>query len=726
MKERSSIQMADQIDEKRTTIEYELYQKDASYKSSTNLIRYIDEAQNFYDGNPYKNKPNKGFVKVSMNICSLAAQIKASKICGTPIYLTFTAEDASYDCTGLRQFDEYNCNKLKMKTQNYQAALNGFVNGTEITYQPWDEDDTTYKGIYKGGLRIEHIDPRNFAVENNYLNQSIQNQKWVMFWDDYDVEALLDMVEGKDKAEIEKKRKLLLGGDMSYGADSYMKQEHINHKLVTMFTRFFRVNGEVYFMCSTEKVNLFEYPHPLSKKVGKKVIKDLVDNYRKKKLAERDEDKEANQAEEIIDYDIDYEDLIINSVDSVDYTEEKYTNDKEKFSLYPFAVYEPHKQNRSFWGRSDIKGLMPLQLAMDYALSMTLKCAENNAYNKIFAKEDALGDQIITNEPSQVIYDHSSFTNGWGIKMAESQPLPNGLIEFSEKLFGLGRTIYGFSDVMDGTVTNQDMSGYMLQQMIKQSNTTIEQQQQLFWEYQEELASIRLLYYKHYVDEARYTTELSEDEYQAQEQTRDQLLNNLGNGMPIGDVPIEQSMQDLSKQPSKYKVGTIKNEDLVGHSFDISVDAIQGLADSKLVEQQTWDNLILNGGIQNIDPTLLSLYLQAAPNISPRTKAALKNVVRNLEQRETTQLKQQLQELMQKTQQVMGYAQQLEAQTGYQSNFLKNLQSEFSTKINAQNQIINGLTKQLDKVYQEQNGNFEEGQVKSQNATGNKGNQSLQ
>ena len=134
---------------------------------------------------------------------------------------------------------------------------------------------------------------------------------------------------------------------------------------------------------------------------------------------------------------------------------------------------------------------------------MNLKCAENNAYNKIFAKPEALRGQKITNEPSQVLVDYSNFTNGWGIKFAETPAMPNGLLDFTDKLLGMTRVIYGFSDVMDGSLTNQDMSGYMLQQMIKQSNTSIEQQQQIFWAYNEDKAAIRLMFYKHYVDKGQ-------------------------------------------------------------------------------------------------------------------------------------------------------------------------------------------------------------------------------
>ena len=696
--------------EKKTTIAYELYQLDQSYKSRTNFINFINEQQNFFNGKQFSDSNATNMIRISMNICKMCVKIKASKICGTPIYLTFTADNSDVDCTALRQFDEYNFNKMKMDDHNLHSAINGYVNGTEIVYMPWDDDDTTYKGIYKGGINIEHIDPRNFAVANPYI-QDIQKQKWVMFWEDYDVDALIDMLEGSDK-EKEEKKELLIGGNTSDGADSYKDKEDINHKLVTMFTRFFRVDGEVYFMCSTENVDLFKYPHPLSRKLSESAIKKVVEDYLKSQKEPSDEPK----TEKVQDYKIDYEDLLLNATGGKFLTDEQYKESKEKFNLYPFAVFRPSSQNRSFYGSGEIKDLIPAQKAINFILSMMAKCAENNAYNKIIAKDGALQGQTITNEPSQVIIDYT-MGNTYGIKMAESQPMPNGMAEFANNLLSMTRIVYGFNEVMDGSVKNQDLSGYAVQQMIKQANTSIEQEQMLFWRFNEDMAAIRLLYYKHYVDSAKYTVELSDAEFEGQEQARRILNAGRNNGMEMktmqGIDPNEVT-EMLGKETRKVRVEEIHNKDIWGVNFDIAIDAEQGLADSKLVEQQTWDNLILNNGINNISPDMLALYLQAAPNISPRTKAALKNVVKTLQRSENTQLKNELNELMQQTQQIMHYAKQLEAQNGYQSQYLKNLETEFASKVQAQNKIIGGLTKQMDSMAQKAS----EGEVKSNNAKG--------
>lgn len=703
-----------QIESKKTsTTNYQLYELDKTFKENSGLIEYIDESQDFYNGDQYPNANFNNMIRVVMNICSFSANIKASKTVGTPIYLTFTADNNETDCTALRRFDEYNCNKIHIKTSNFQAALNGFVNGTEITFIRWDDDDTTYKGIYKGGLVEEHIDLRSFAVANPFISD-IQNQKWVMFWEDFDIAGIKDLVEGSSKKEIEEKKQAIEREGDKEG--NYKDKDAINHALATLYTRFFRIDGEVYFMCSTETVDLFRYPHPLSRKVGKSVIKKVVEEYRKSLEGKTLTDEDGNI---IPDYKIDYEDLIICSTTSNAFTDKDYRKVKEKFSLYPFAAFRPFAINRSFYGRSDIKSLIPIQKGVNFVYSMMLKCAENNAYNKIFAKPDALQGQVINNEPSQVIVDYSGFTNGWGIKFAESQPMPNGLIDFGDRMLSATRVIYGFNDVMDGSLTNQDMSGYMLQQMIKQANTSIEQQQQIFWRYNEDKAAIRLMYYKHYVDEAKYTYELNDAEYQGEEESRKAIYNGLMNGKKMETLP-DAKPEDFENPTHKTKVMTIKNKDMYGINFDISIESMQGLQDSKLVEQQMWDNLLLNGNINNIDPEILEIYFTASPNVSPRTKAAFQTVVDTLKRSKIKMLESQLQQLMQKTEQIMAYAKNLESVKGYQGEYLKNLQSEFGTKITNQNQIITGLMKDLDQ-YRGGASNSQEGKVKSDNARGIEG-----
>ena len=538
-----------------------------------------------------------------------------------------------------------------------------------------------------------------------------------MFWEDMEVGAIKELIEGRSKQEIKEKQKLIVrevskDDETEKGKDI----DEIAHSLCRVYTRYFRIKGEVYFECSTRDVDLFAFPHPLSRKLSEAVIKKVKEKYER----ELKQDKPDENGNLVKDYDIDFEDIIMQQYDEKLLTDDDYKQIKEKFSLYPFSVFRPIPINGSFYGASDTKALIPIQKGINFANSMTLKSSENNAYNKILVKPDALRGQVITNEPSQVITDHSNQTNTWGIKMLETPPIPNGLLDFSDRLLGMTRIVYGFNDVMDGSVTNKDMSGYMLQQMIKQSNTAIEQQQQIFWVYNEDMAEIRLMFYKHYVDEAKYTSEKPIEVYDEEEEARNILLRAKERGVEFQTMP-GATEEDFSKPTHRIEVKDIKGEDLWGVNFDISCKAMQGLADSKLVEQQMFENLFMNGQIQNIDPRWLQAYFDSNPAVSPRTRAAIRNAIAKQEKSRISQLENQLKELQQKTLQIMAYCQQLESINGVKSDYIKNLTAEFTGKINASNSIIQGLVKDLDKVKASNQAVISEGEKKSHNATGSNG-----
>lgn len=665
---------------RKESLNYKFFLEDLDYKNRTNFIKYIDQAQNFYNGDQYPNENFNNMVRVTMNICSFASNIIASKIVGTPQYIRFTSDNENVDCTALQRFDEYNLSKLNEKTENFQTALDSLNNGTAVVYYRWDEDDTTYKGIYKGGLVLEQIEIRNFAVANPYLKE-IQKQKWVMFWHNEDVKAVREKVERSSKKERKRIQDLIKPDNTSRDTTFTDEVEEVTHGLVCLYTRFFRIEGEVFFMCSTKEYDIFEYPHALNPNINKSIVRKLHEKVDKQR-SESDKDTLLDD-DKISDEVIDYQDMIMQIVKPKQINNSDYKKIKEKFSLYPFARYTPYEINNSFYGRSHLKGLISIQKGINFALSMQLKCIENNAYNKIFAKDGALQGQVITNEPSQVITDYSKFTNGWGIKFAESQPMPNGLSDTVDRITAMTRVFYGFNDVMDGSITNQDISGYAMQQMIKQANTSVEQQQQLFWKFIKDKAAIRLMFYKFYVDEAKYTYELEDFEVDKEESARQQLLYAQSNDQ----LSDEAKNLDFSKSTHKVQIRNIRGRDLYGTNFDINIDVMQGLVDSKLSEAQMWDTLILNGGIQNLQPDMLEMYIQANPTVSEHTKHALKNTVSKLKMSETTKLKEENEQLLKYVGQLQEAVKVLQSQNKYATSYIQNLSKEFKDRINVANQI---------------------------------------
>jgi len=697
-------------DEREYTINYQLYLLDKSFKEGSGLIDAVKQTRAFYEGRQFDDDGNEeNAIRVSMNFMKMCAKLKSAKVVGTERYITFTA-DNDYDCHQLQRFDEYNYRKLDEKTKSFISVLNGFVDATAVYGYRWDEDDTTYKGIYKGGLVGENYNLLGWAVANQFLH-SMQNQKWVMYWREADVQGVRALVEREDEEEKKRVQEHIVPDNYTE-EENGVKKEYINHGLCTLLTRFFRIDGEVCFMCSTREVDLFEFPHFMNPKVNKSIkakAKKIVEDYKNRNKEENEEDSEKT-FDKVDDYRIDIEDMAVQLRKHEVFSDKEYSETKEKFYLYPFAFFTPDEIPDSFYGFCDLRDMVRIQKGYNFAISMVLKCLENNAYNKIIVKEGALQGQEVTNEPGQVLTDHTRMTNGFGIKFAESQPMPNGVIDFARNLFEQTRLMYGFDEVMNGDVSNQDISGYAVQQMIKQSNTSIEQQQQLYWQFEKEKAEIRLMFYKFYVDEAKYTYELPNYKVEQEEQSRQMLLARQQQLQAQGQqLEVGQGI-DLTKPTKQYQVRDFSGKEMFGANFDVNIDVIQGLADSKLAEAQMWDTLIMNGNIQNMEPEMLELYLEANPTVSQRSKATLKAIVEKQKQTENYQLKQKLQEAVGILQRVIQYSKELEAQNGYKTQYIDNLTKEFTDKINVANKILTAQNKSLQ--------NASEGEAKSNNARG--------
>lgn len=686
----------------------------AQYQSKTDLVGSIKEDDDFYNGEQWGDyDPYDGFPRVSVNMIKKGVDLIASKINGTPLYLSYSAfgmggEPA--DCTRLSRFDEFALSQLDDQTFGWQSCVNGSVRGTEITYVRWDADDESVKGLYKGGLAYEHIDPRRIAFANPQL-EDVQKQEWVMIWNDVPIKAckaMIDAEKGLSKQEKEARKARLRRDDATKRDDVLLYKDLMNSAVIRVYTRFFRIKGEVCFTCSTQSVELFAYPHPLSSLVPEDYAKAAQEDYEERlrdlgKWADSDE----YGGELMPDLDIDYEDVTIGDYGHEPYDDRERKMRRERFSLYPFAVFRPKPIANSSFGFSLAKALIPAQKALNFCYSMVVQCAQNNAFTKIFVKDGALGNQEITNEPGQIITDFSNDINGWGIKLAESQPLPNDLTTFGNSFLDTISKTYGFSDVMSGEISNQDLSGYAVQQMVKQSNTPIEQQQQLFWKYKKDLAYIRVMFYKHYIGEAWYSWDKTDSELEMDERSRQSLVMGMANGLTPrrkdGTALTEDEMRYIrDNKVEKTHFESLKGEDMWGDEFVVSIDAQQGLVDSKLTEEQAFDNLVMNGGIANMDADTFEFVIKCNPAFSPKTRASMLTYAKLRREGEIAQYKQAIAQLQQQLQ-------AMATQLGYQSDYNKNLQAEFSSKIKAANRYTRNVTDENERLKAQSQRNSQNG-----------------
>jgi hypothetical protein len=122
----------------------------------------------------------------------------------------------------------------------------------------------------------------------------------------------------------------------------------------------------------------------------------------------------------------------------------------------------------------------------------------------------------------------------------------------------------------------------------------------------------------------------------------------------------------LLKPTHKTQVRSFTKEDIWGTDFDIRVDAEQGLPTPNYRSSSSGTTSFLNGGINNLTPDMLDLYIQGAPSSSvpPQSKSELRRLISNLKHSEASQLRNELQQATSSIQQLAQYTKSLEAKLG--------------------------------------------------------------
>lgn len=694
----------------------------------TDLFNSIDEDERFMNGDHYIGDNAGNYIRVMANHIADGISKRASKINGTPLHLAFTASDNKTDCTLLSRHDNYVLASMGHEAFSLQSATNGENLGTEITYMGYDADAPhMYGSRFAGGLFENHISPKNFAVANIH-QPDVQKQAWVMSWYDVAVKELIALLKEEKFTDEEYEVRLHrlykeAQARSKQPDDQNPSKELMAETLVRTYYREFRVNGEVCYTLETNTVPLFKYPKPKSKILRKDFAKKVWEEFEKRK-----QDKDANELEfdersfsMVDDMDIDFEDSIVSIEKEANEQDER--NEREKFSLYSFAVFTPKKINNFFFGRSLTKEMIPMQKAINYSLSMMLKALENISYGKVIAREGAMknGETWDNGPESNVVHDHYK-GNGNGFYQMNPSSMPADLFKLAEYYVSEMKDANGFNDFANGEMANPETSGYAVSLMLKQANSTLEQEQKLFWQYQVDLARIRLMYYKHYFKKSCFVYELTDTEFNDEEKARMDVLGRYAaivggqkgveplyqNGQA---VPAEAVFKTYMKPTSRRVVKEFDPDTIWGVDFDIKIVAQQGLVESELSTQQWYTQMFGNGGIQAFkeDPDLLKFIIKTAPKgcLPEEMRATMEYWAEDAANSKIRQLEQQVAQLSAMLQQA--------------ATFGKEQENQFRQSMNVANTIATNATKDRENAQRQlsllQQGR-EEGEIKSNNAKG--------
>ena len=659
------------------TINYKYFQIDQNYKRKSRLLDYWEQMQDFYEGNQVPENQPKGLPTFVANLCSYLINTKASKLRGTPYSIVF--QSANNKATDkLDKFDQFVLLDLKYDIAQQQSIINMLIYGTEVVMYRFSNFGVSLDAVYEGKLVREHIDLRRFAVANPYL-PSLQEQKWIMIWNYHDVQSVREMcrkMDGETDKDFEERKASIVPDD--YTNEKYPRPEDISHGVVCVYTRYFRINGEVCYQSSTQSVDLFE-PTFLNPSVQKEKIKKAL--------------KKDNKVGE--DYDIDGEPTRIEAhKEKMSKTE--YSTKLKKFSLYPFADFTPNRRFNHYYGTSDIQDVVAAQKTINFLYEMATKNIQDNAWGKWLAKAGALRGQTINNDGGQVLIDYSKDPATFGIqRMERNSGAEINVTQYITNIVDLIRTLKGATEVISGDNASS-LSGYAISLLQEQGNTVFEMIQSVLWnDFAIQEAKIRLQFYFHYYkNKQKFIYELSDVEYEEETRNRELVMENAlrrYNENPIGQPP---TLNDFPRV-NRVQEDEFSSKDIEDDMFYIVPKAGRSIKYSGVVQADQINQLFKDGTIANLSVSDKRAYIELNPLIDATTKAKFKQVLDQQEESQNAQLVSQVKDLTSQLTQSQELIARLQNSLKMASDYNKSLKTEFNSKLSA--------AREQNKIYQTAN-----------------------
>ena len=451
--------MAERKDHEQTVTDtWGEYQRGLDYQGKINLAATIQECERFMDGKQWPDpKPATiALPRPVVNIVKFIARNKAAAMNNSPVRLVYEADTADSDSKSFTEFADYMSKEMAMNRHDAAAVNDGVVSGTYIHHFYWDKEAVGRKGEIQGAVRCEEIDPLDIFFANP-IQVDEQRQKYIIIRSRVEVDSVKTMADkGVDLDRI-------VSDEADQKGDDYDKEQD-GTKLVTLLTKYFRKDGEVFCEKSTKGV-VVNKAFSLRPDVAKA----------SKELYGEEDAADAETAE--------------SPKKKPDYA-------GRKFNLYPISVgqYEPRKH--CIFGRGEVEGIIPCQRTINEVLAMTALQIRKNAWSKWIVRKDALKGQQITNEPGQVIVDHSAA--GKGIEQVPGAQISALPMNFVDAIMSVLRTVTGSTEVMTGETSGANMSGAAIAQLQSQASMPIEELRNGFWRFKEKDGKILEQFYRHY------------------------------------------------------------------------------------------------------------------------------------------------------------------------------------------------------------------------------------
>ena len=404
---------------------------------------------------------------------------KESAILSSVVKLIYKAEDENVNAERFTNFADYIQKEMRQEEYDAKAVHDGSVKGSYFYHYYWDSEAKGKVGKMQGGVRVELINILNIGFANPKETDE-QKQKWIIIATREEVNS----VRAKADKDVDEDSIQPDTND-----EEVRDTEQDGSKLVTVLTKYFRQDGEVYCERATKSVTINK-PFPISP------------------------DVEAARKT------LGFEDAPNNSLPDHKDTKPLPAG---KATLYPIVVgnYEPRED--SIYGLGEVEGLIPNQKAINFNIAMQLLAAQNTAWGKYVVTEDALKGQEITNAPGQVLTDYSK--TGGGIKKLEGSNISGTPLQLINTLTDLTRVVTGSTEVMTGEAISANMSGAAIAQLQSQAQQPIESLRDRFWKVKEKQGKVLEQFFKLYYENKDFVYQKQTKIRNAEGQIEEQEVN---------------------------------------------------------------------------------------------------------------------------------------------------------------------------------------------------------
>lgn len=446
----------------KTTDLWEMYKRGIDYQNSTKLRQQIPRYIDFYEGKQWSSTIPKGtesMPRCQINIIKQTCRNKKANILSVPYRLTYSSLTDKEKSVIFTRFAEYQQKAMGMKELDSEAMDSGIKTGTYIYHFYWDKDAyNRIEGKRGGAVACELLDPLNVFFANPNEPEE-QRQKWILIKSRVDADSLKEIAD--------KDVELSLIEHDEEDENVYETEEQKGSNLVTLLTRYFRKDGEVYCERAT-KTTIVNKPFSITP--------DFETT--SEKVSEEEDAPDTT--------------LMENS-----------KKRRVKASLYPIVVGQYEERKNCIYGLSEVEGIIPNQQAINQIISMQAYNVTMNSWSKWKVSPAALNGQKITNDPGQVLIDYDPTGNG--ISKIRDEGFSSAPTTIAESIISLTRNACGSNEVTNGEVLGANMSGSAIAQLQAQASKPTEELRERFWRVKVKCGKVLAQFFLLFYDEEKFT-----------------------------------------------------------------------------------------------------------------------------------------------------------------------------------------------------------------------------